>query len=103
MKSATRSYLIGTGGKVIRGIRETSGATFKVDDEGNLVISAAHRGNALIANKMVDEIFAEAEVSKTFKGKVEDVPSMGDEVEVKCLGVDPQGNIKLSRKALLTV
>ena len=33
--------------------------------------------------------------------KVEDVLSMGDEVEVKCLGVDPQGKIKLSRKVLL--
>jgi len=26
---------------------------------------------------------------------------MGDEVEVKCIGVDPQGKIKLSRKQLL--
>ena len=33
--------------------------------------------------------------------KVEDVLSMGDELEVKCIGVDPQGKIKLSRKALL--
>ena len=33
--------------------------------------------------------------------KVEDVVAMGDELEVKCIGVDPQGKIKLSRKALL--
>jgi polyribonucleotide nucleotidyltransferase len=105
-----------------------------VDDQGNLTISAAHRANALVALKMVNELFAEAEVGKTYKGKVkgiatfgafveilpgkeglvhiselalskvdkvEDVLSMGDEVEVKCIGVDPQGKIKLSRKVLL--
>ena len=33
--------------------------------------------------------------------KVEDVVAMGDEFDVKCIGVDPQGKIKLSRKALL--
>ena len=32
---------------------------------------------------------------------VECVVSFGDEVEVKCIGVDPQGKIKLSRKQLL--
>ncbi len=126
--------LIGPGGKVIRGIQETSGAQLNIDDSGQLVISAAHRGNALMALKMVNELFAEAEVGKTYRGKVkgiasfgafveilpgkeglvhiselaphkvekvEDILSMGDEVEVKCIGVDPQGKIKLSRKALL--
>jgi len=126
--------LIGPGGKVIRGIQESSGATLNVDDQGNLTISAAHRGNAVVALKMVNELFAEAEVGKTYRGKVkgiatfgafveilpgkeglvhiselalskvdrvEDVLQMGDEVEVKCIGVDPQGKIKLSRKQLL--
>jgi polyribonucleotide nucleotidyltransferase len=126
--------LIGPGGKVIRGIQENSGATLNVDDQGNLTIAAVHRGNALMALKMVNELFAEAEVGKVYKGKVkgiatfgafveilpgkeglvhiselapskvdrvEDVLSMGDEVEVKCIGVDPQGKIKLSRKQLL--
>jgi polyribonucleotide nucleotidyltransferase len=126
--------LIGPGGKIIRGIQENSGATLNVDDTGNLTISAPHRGNAIVALKMVNELFAEAEVGKVYKGKVkgiaafgcfveilpgkeglvhiselapnrvekvEDVVSMGDELEVKCIGVDPQGKIKLSRKALL--
>jgi polyribonucleotide nucleotidyltransferase len=33
--------------------------------------------------------------------KVEDVLKIGDEVEVKCLEVDPTGKIRLSRKAVL--
>ena len=34
-------------------------------------------------------------------GNVEDVVSSGDEIEVKVIGKDPSGKIKLSRKALL--
>jgi polyribonucleotide nucleotidyltransferase len=34
--------------------------------------------------------------------KVEDVLKIGDEVEVKCLEVDPTGKIRLSRKAVLS-
>ncbi len=126
--------LIGPGGKVIRGIQETAGANIDVNDTGMVTISAPHRGNAMLALKMVNELFAEAEVGKIYKGKVkgiaafgcfveilpgkeglvhiselapqrvervEDVVAMGDELEVKCIGVDPQGKIKLSRKALL--
>ncbi len=126
--------LIGPGGKIIRGIQETTGTKVDVDDTGNVTISAPHRGNALIALRMINEIFAEAKINKIYKGKVkgiatfgcfveilpgkeglvhiselanqrvakvEDVISLGDEVEVKCIGVDPQGKIKLSRKALL--
>lgn len=126
--------LIGPGGKVIRGIQENAGANIDVNDTGMVTISAPHRGNALLALKMVNEIFAEAEVGKVYKGKVkgittfgcfveilpgkeglvhiselapqrvekvEDVVAMGDEFDVKCIGVDPQGKIKLSRKALL--
>jgi polyribonucleotide nucleotidyltransferase len=126
--------LIGPGGKVIRGIQENAGANIDVNDTGMVTISAPHRGNALLALRMVNEIFAEAEVGKTYKGKVkgittfgcfveilpgkeglvhiselapqrvekvEDVVAMGDEFDVKCIGVDPQGKIKLSRKALL--
>ncbi len=127
--------IIGPGGKVIRGIQENSGAELNIDDKGNLTISAPHRGNCLMALKMVNELFAEAEVGKVYKGKVksitsfgafveilpgkeglvhiselslervptvESVVSLGDEIEVKCIGVDPQGKIKLSKKALLT-
>jgi polyribonucleotide nucleotidyltransferase len=126
--------LIGPGGKIIRGIQEASGAVINVNDDGAVTVSAPHRGNALLALKMINELFAEAELGKVYKGKVkgittfgafveilpgkeglvhiselaahrvekvEDVLSMGDEIEVKCIGVDPTGKIKLSLKALL--
>lgn len=42
-----------------------------------------------------------AEVSPTRIRSVEDALSVGEEVEVLCLGRDARGNIKVSRKALL--
>ncbi len=42
-----------------------------------------------------------SEIQHEKTDKVEDVLSVGDELEIKCIGVDPRGKIKLSRKALL--
>ena len=41
-----------------------------------------------------------SEISDQRVEKVEDVLNLGDEVEVKCIGIDPRGKIKLSMKAL---
>ena len=42
-----------------------------------------------------------SEIEKHRINKVEDVLHMGDEVEVKCLEIDNNGKVRLSRKALL--
>jgi len=42
-----------------------------------------------------------SEIARERIDKVEDVLSLGDEVKVKCIGVDPRGKVKLSMKALL--
>jgi len=42
-----------------------------------------------------------SEIANERIGKVEDVLNVGDEVEVKIIGIDDQGKIRLSRKALL--
>jgi polyribonucleotide nucleotidyltransferase len=42
-----------------------------------------------------------SEIAKERIDKVEDVLSLGDEIKVKCIGVDPRGKVKLSMKALL--
>ena len=41
-----------------------------------------------------------SELSQGFVDKVADVVSIGDRVRVKCLGIDNQGRIKLSKKAV---
>ena len=42
-----------------------------------------------------------SEIDKKRTEKVEDVLNLGDEVEVKCIGIDKEGKIRLSRKVLL--
>jgi len=42
-----------------------------------------------------------SELADTYVKKVEDVVKLGDEIRVKVIQVDPQGRIKLSRKAAL--
>ncbi len=42
-----------------------------------------------------------SEIAKERIGKVEDVLSVGEEIEVKIIGIDDEGKIRLSRKVLL--
>ena len=42
-----------------------------------------------------------SEIDNKRTDKVEDVLNLGDEVEVKCIGIDKEGKIRLSRKVLL--
>jgi len=42
-----------------------------------------------------------SEIDNKRVNKVEDVLKMGEEIEVKIIGIDRDGKIKLSRKALL--
>ena len=41
-----------------------------------------------------------SELSQGFVDKVGDVVKIGDSIRVKCLGIDNQGRIKLSKKAV---
>ena len=123
--------VIGTGGKVIREISETTGAKIDIDDEGNVKIAAVSATAGEEALRWVESIVAEAEVGKTYRGKVVrimdfgafvnfigskdglvhnselvnrrvnkvgDVVSEGQEVYVKCIGIDDRGKVKLSMK-----
>jgi len=125
--------VIGPGGAVIKGIQSQTGATINISDDGSVNISAANGKIGELARRMVEEIVAEAEVGRIYKGKVksivafgafveilpgkdglvhvseladhrvervEEIVQLGDEIMVKCIGVDPKGKVKLSIKAL---
>ncbi len=127
--------LIGPGGKNIRRIIEESGASVDVEDDGKVYITSVDQTSMATAKGMVEELTAEVEVGKIYKGKVvrimprlgafvevmagkdglvhisqldvqhvervEDVVKVGDEIEVKCIEIDNQGRVNLSRKAVL--
>ncbi|MEI8320799.1 MAG: polyribonucleotide nucleotidyltransferase [Alphaproteobacteria bacterium] len=125
--------VIGTGGKVIRDICETTGAKIDIEDDGTLRVAAVDHKAIEAALKRIYDITAEAELNGVYTGtvvkimefgafvdflntsglihiseiahhrvnKVEDELNVGDKVEVKVIGIDDKGKVRLSRKALL--
>jgi len=126
--------VIGTGGKNIRNITETTGVVVDIDDTGRINIASNDKAACDLAIKMIRDLTAEAEEGKLYMGTVKklmdfgafveifpgtdglvhiseldtervknvsDILKEGDKVLVKCIGIDKQGKIKLSRKEAL--
>jgi len=126
--------VIGPGGKMIRHIQEETGAKIDIDDDGTIQIAAVDQAAGDKALEMIQQITAEPEVGKIYRGvvksivpfgafvqilpgrdgllhiseidkkrinRVEDVLHLGDEIDVKVIGIDKEGKIRLSRKVLL--
>jgi polyribonucleotide nucleotidyltransferase len=74
--------LIGPGGKVIRGIVDTTGCKIDVEDDGSVKIFSADGAAADRAIQMVQDICAVAEVGKTYLGKVVRIVDFGAFVEI---------------------
>ena len=62
--------VIGSGGKVIREIVETSGAKVDINDDGVIKIASANADSIKKAYDMIYSIVAEPEEGKIYKGKV---------------------------------
>lgn len=126
--------VIGSGGKTIRSITETTGVSIDIDDSGKINIASSDKAACDAAIEMIRGLTEEAEEGKLYMGTVKklmefgafveilpgtdglvhiseldetrvknvsDILSEGDKVLVKCIGIDRQGKIKLSRKAAL--
>ncbi|WP_343564556.1 polyribonucleotide nucleotidyltransferase [Kiloniella sp. b19] len=122
--------VIGTGGKVIREITETTGAKIDIEDDGTIKVAAVDSEQSEAAVNWIKSIVAEPEVGVVYTGKVvrvvdfgafvnfmgardglvhiselenrrvakvTDVVNEGDEVKVKCIGIE-RGKVKLSMK-----
>lgn len=62
--------VIGTGGKVIRGITEETGAKIDIDDDGMIKVSAVNQESIDAAMNIIKGITEEPEVGKVYNGKV---------------------------------
>ncbi len=126
--------VIGSGGKNIRGITESTGVSIDIEDTGKINIASTNKEACDKAIKMIRDLTAEAEEGKLYMGTVRkvmdfgafveifpgtdglvhiseldtervknvtDILKEGDKVLVKCIGIDKQGKIKLSRKEAL--
>ncbi len=74
--------LIGPGGKVIRGIVEQTGAKIDVENDGSVNVSAVDESSANKALKIIKDMMAEAELGKTYLGKVVRLADFGAFVEI---------------------
>jgi len=125
--------VIGTGGKVIREITETTGAKIDIEDDGTIKVAAVDESAGQAALDWIHSIVAEPEPGVIYKGKVvkvvdfgafvnfmgsrdglvhiseladgrtaqvTDVCNEGDEVYVKCLGIDERGKVRLSMRVV---
>ena len=62
--------IIGTGGKVIREICETTGAKVDIDDDGTVKVAAVDTASGEAAINWIKDIIAEPEVGLVYRGKV---------------------------------
>ena len=125
--------VIGSGGKVIREICETTGAKIDIQDDGTVTVAAHNQESLDKAVATIMSIAGDPEVGAIYTGtvvkvaefgafvnfmgakdglvhvseladrrvaKVSDVVNVGDVVQVKVLGFDDRGKIKLSMKAV---
>jgi len=74
--------VIGTGGKVIRGIVEQTGVKIDIEDSGIINIASADGESAKKAIEIINSITAEAEVGKIYSGKVKRILDFGAFVEI---------------------
>jgi len=69
--------VIGKGGAVIRSITEETGASIDIDDDGNVRIYGEDATSRDAAVAMIEEITAEAEIGKLYKGVVSKIVDFG--------------------------
>ena len=69
--------VIGTGGKVIREIVESSGAKVDINDDGIIKIASSDQENIDKAKQLIHDIIDEPEEGKVYKGKVVKIMDFG--------------------------
>lgn len=74
--------VIGAGGKVIKGIIEETGVKIDIEDDGTIHIASADPAASKRAIEIINGICAEAEVGRTYLGKVVKIMDFGAFVEV---------------------
>jgi len=74
--------VIGPGGKIIRGITETTGAQIDIEDDGSILIYSTDGPSADAARARIEAITKDVEVGQQYRGKVVRVMPYGAFVEL---------------------
>jgi len=75
-------YLIGPGGKYIRGIQDQTGAIVNVEDDGTVQIAALGKESMDAAIALVNAVAGEVEEGATYKGRVTKIAEFGAFVQL---------------------
>jgi len=75
-------YLIGPGGKYIRGIQDQTGAIVNVEDDGTVQIAALGKESMDAAIALVNAVGGEVEEGATYKGRVTKIADFGAFVQL---------------------
>lgn len=73
--------VIGSGGKVIHGIVDQTGAKIDIEDDGRIFIAAVDKASAEAAQKIINAIVLDPEIGAMYKGKVTRIMNFGAFVE----------------------
>jgi polyribonucleotide nucleotidyltransferase len=76
------SAVIGSGGKTIRSIQESTGSKIAVQDDGVITIYSPNQEGAKIAQELVEKLTQEVKIGKIYTGKVTSVRDFGAFVEI---------------------
>ena len=74
--------IIGKGGATIRALCDATGASIDIDDDGTVRVYADNQAAAQDAINRIEEITAEVEVGRIYKGKVERIVDFGAFVNI---------------------
>jgi polyribonucleotide nucleotidyltransferase len=88
--------VIGPGGKVIKGIIEVTGVKIDIEDDGTVHVASTDPEMTKKALQMINDICAEAEVGKLYKGRVVKIMDFGAFVEIMA---NTQGLLHISEIA----
>ncbi|MDO4841191.1 MAG: polyribonucleotide nucleotidyltransferase [Phoenicibacter congonensis] len=69
--------VIGSGGKVIRGIQDETGATIEIQEDGTVHVAATSKESSDAALKMIHDIVHEPEVGEVYEGEVVGLKDFG--------------------------
>jgi polyribonucleotide nucleotidyltransferase len=74
--------LIGPGGKTIRAIQESTGASIEVEDDGTVTVASHDSEGAMAAMAQVEALTASIQIGRVYEGRVTSVKDFGAFVEL---------------------
>ncbi len=74
--------LIGPGGKTIRAIQESSGASIEVEDDGTVTVASHDAEGAMAAMAKIEALTASIQIGRIYEGRVTSVKDFGAFVEL---------------------